>query len=125
MLNSGTFLEEELIKVFGPPSLYDVEPGHRVQLKSGGPLMIVIDSTGNAPAGNAQVAWDDDDGNRIAGEFPVVCLTAWPAADYHDKNMTDKNQTKCEHAYQLDFSAVTWRRFVCTKCKDSFTQDRD
>lgn len=80
-MEHGYFHEENLIKVFGPPSLYTVEPGHFVQLKSGGPKMIVMDSTGAAPTGTTKVAWDDDDGNRQVEEFLIVCLTAWPAAD--------------------------------------------
>lgn len=126
MLNRGTFKEEDLIKVFGPPSLHAVDPGHFVQLNSGGPKMIVIDSTGPAPEGKARVAWSDEDGNMVTDEFPVVCLTAWPAADYHyGRTLEEPKKAKCDHDYQLNFSAVTWRRFVCTKCKDSFTQDRD
>lgn len=83
MLSRDAFNEEDLIKVFGPPSLHAVEPGHFVQLNCGGPKMIVTDSTGPAPEGVARVAWDDEDGHRRIDEFPVVCLTAWPAADYY------------------------------------------
>lgn len=80
-MNSEYFKESDLMKVYAPPNLYSVEPGNRVTLRSGGPEMIVYDSSGVAPDGTANVSWLDGEGNRIFDTFPLVCLTCYPCTE--------------------------------------------
>lgn len=79
-LNHGIFAAEELVHVYGPPSLYRVEPGNKVMLRSGGPEMTVCDASGVAPEGVATCQWLDADGTLQTDVFKVVCLTCYGAA---------------------------------------------
>jgi len=74
------FSADELVRAFGPPPLYSAEPGNFVQLRSGGPKMIVSSTDGVAPEGTASCTRENDDGTLHTREFALVMLTAWPAA---------------------------------------------
>lgn len=77
MMQRGVFDASELVKVFSRPNLHSVMPGNKVMLRSGGPRMIVRETTEDGKS--AVCDWDDDGGVRQTHTFALVCLTCYGA----------------------------------------------
>lgn len=76
-MKQGTVDTDDLIKVYSVPNLRSVMPGNRVMLRSGGPEMIVRETSQDGD--HAVCDWDDGDGRRQTHTFALVCLTCYGA----------------------------------------------
>lgn len=79
-LNKGEFKSAELVEVYSRPNLHSVMLGNKVELRSGGPCMIVEDSWLNEEGfTTARVKWKSIDDKLKTSEFDLRMLTCFGA----------------------------------------------
>lgn len=71
-IEHGLFDAADLVRCYARPNLRSVMAGNKVELRSGGPEMTVVETDG---ADHAIANWLDANGTLQTARFALACLT--------------------------------------------------